>query len=178
MIPSINQKYRPYAEQIINLYKDRKIEKTKEAEKLLIQLSSRGKGPQSAITKINEKYIKAESAKGKLTRPTEQTYFISGVIHSVDTYKQKMKKAGTIKERKYKIETPYATQIRAKNAEEAKKKYAEQAESGESSRGGEDSNTAKTRAYQGATVNSVSSVSSFSPATTGGQLMRAVSPVE
>ncbi len=106
VIPSINQKYRPYAEQIINLYKDRKIEKTKEAEKLLIQLASRGKGPQSAITKINEKYIKAESAKGKLTRPTEQTYFISGVIHSVDTYKQKMKKAGTIKERQYKIQTP------------------------------------------------------------------------
>ena len=28
VIPSINRKYRPYAEQIINLYKDRKIEKT------------------------------------------------------------------------------------------------------------------------------------------------------
>ena len=49
------------------------------------------------------------------------------------TYKQKMKKTGTIKERQYKIQTPYATQIKAKNAEEAKKKYIEQAESGESS---------------------------------------------
>ena len=178
VIPSINKKYRPYAEQVVNLFKDRKIEKTKEAEKLLDQLSSRGKGPQSAITKINEKYSKAESAKGKLTRPTEQTYFISGVIHSIDTYKQKLKKAGTIKERKYKIETPYATQIRAKNAEEAKKKYIEQAESGEGSRGGEDSNIAKTRTSAGATVSSITSSSSFTPATTGSQLMRAVSPVE
>ena len=32
VIPTINQKYRPYADQVINLYKDRKIEKTKEAE--------------------------------------------------------------------------------------------------------------------------------------------------
>ena len=92
----MNQKYRPYAEQVINLFKDRKIEKRIEAEKLLDQLSSRGKGPQSAIKKINEKYIKAESAKGKLTRPTTQTFFVSGVIHSVITYKQKMKKTGEL----------------------------------------------------------------------------------
>ena len=52
VIPAINQKYRPYAEQVINLFQDRKIEKRKEAEKLLDQLSSRGKGPQSAIKKI------------------------------------------------------------------------------------------------------------------------------
>ena len=52
VIPSITQKYRPYAEQVINLFKDRKIEKRKEAEKLLDQLSSRGKGPQSAIKKL------------------------------------------------------------------------------------------------------------------------------
>ena len=56
VIPSINQKYRPYAEQVINLFKDRKIEKRIEAEKLLDQLSSRGKGPQSAIKKITDKY--------------------------------------------------------------------------------------------------------------------------
>ena len=54
VIPAINQKYRPYAEQVINLFQDRKIEKRKEAEKLLDRLSSRGKGPQSAIKKINE----------------------------------------------------------------------------------------------------------------------------
>ena len=35
VIPSITQKYRPYAEQLINLFNDRKIEKRKEAEKLL-----------------------------------------------------------------------------------------------------------------------------------------------
>ena len=78
-IPTINQKYRPYAQQVINVFKDRKIEKRKEAEKLLEQLSSRGKGPQSAIKKITDKYSKAESAIGKLTRPTTQTYFVSGM---------------------------------------------------------------------------------------------------
>ena len=31
VIPSINQKYRPYAEQVINLFKGRKIEKRIEA---------------------------------------------------------------------------------------------------------------------------------------------------
>ena len=39
VIPSINQKYRPYAEQVINLFKDRKIEKRIEAEKLLEEKS-------------------------------------------------------------------------------------------------------------------------------------------
>ena len=178
VIPTINQKYRPYADQVINLYKDRKIEKTKEAEKLLIQLASRGKGPQSAISKIKEKYIKAESAKGKLTRPTTQTYFISGVIHSIDTYKQKMKKTGTVKERQYKIETPYATQIKAKNATEAKEKFIKEADESGASGGGEDSNISRTRTGAGATVGSVVPMSSFSPASSGSQLMKAVSPVE
>ena len=36
----MNQKYRPYADQVLNLFKDRKIEKRKEAEKLLDQLAS------------------------------------------------------------------------------------------------------------------------------------------
>ena len=77
---TINPKYRSYADEVISLFKDRKIEKTKEAEKLLMQLSSRGKAPASAIQKINEKYKKAEPATGKLTRPATQTYFINGKI--------------------------------------------------------------------------------------------------
>ena len=35
LLPSSTNKYRPYAEQVLNLFKDRKIEKRKEAEKLL-----------------------------------------------------------------------------------------------------------------------------------------------
>ena len=68
LLPSKTNKYRPYADQVLNLFKDRKIEKRKEAEKLLDQLASRGKAPQSAIKKLNEKYAKAESATGKLDR--------------------------------------------------------------------------------------------------------------
>ena len=68
LLPANTNKYRPYADQVLNLFKDRKIEKRKEAEKLLDQLSSRGKGPQAAINKITEKYSKAESATGKLDR--------------------------------------------------------------------------------------------------------------
>ena len=49
VIPSINEKYRPYADQVIKLFSERKIEKIKEAEKLLSQLSSRGMAPQTAI---------------------------------------------------------------------------------------------------------------------------------
>ena len=176
-IPTINQKYRPYAEQVINLFKDRKIEKRKEAEKLLEQLSSRGKGPQSAIKKITDKYNKAESAIGKLTRPTTQTYFVSGVIHNIITYKQKMKKTGEIKERSYKIDTPHAKQIKAKNAKEAMEMFESDVDL-VSGLGGEDSNIAKTKAGAGASASSAVSMSSFSPATTGSQLMKAVSPVE
>ena len=113
--PSKTNKYRPYADQVLDLFKDRKIEKRKEAEKLLDQLSSRGKGPQAAINKITEKYSKQESATGKLDRRELKTYFVSGIVHSIDTYKQKITKAGKINERTYPINTPYATQIKARN---------------------------------------------------------------
>ncbi len=92
LMPSNTNKYRPYADQVLDLFKDRKIEKRKEAEKLLDQLSSRGKAPQAAIKKLNEKYTKAESATGKLDRRELREYFVSGVIHSVHTYKQQLKK--------------------------------------------------------------------------------------
>ena len=72
--PSKTNKYRPYADQVLNLFKDRKIEKIKEAEKLLEQLASRGKAPQAAIKKLNEKYTKAESATGKLERRELKTF--------------------------------------------------------------------------------------------------------
>jgi len=101
--PSKTNKYRAYADQVLDLFKDRKIEKRKEAEKLLEQLASRGKGPQSAINKINEKYSKAESATGKLDRRELREYFVSGTTHHIITYEQKLKKAGTIKARSYEI---------------------------------------------------------------------------
>ena len=123
LLPSSTNKYRPYADQVLNLFKDRKIEKRKEAEKLLDQLSSRGKAPQAAITKIIEKYSKQESATGKLERRELKTFFVSGIIHSIDTYKQKITKAGKINERFYNIETPYATQIKARNETDAKEKF-------------------------------------------------------
>ena len=45
IVPLINSKYRAYADQIVDLFKQRKIEKTKEAENLLLQLGGRGKAP-------------------------------------------------------------------------------------------------------------------------------------
>ena len=74
LLPSSTNKYRPYADQVLNLFKERKIEKRIEAEKLLDQLSSRGKAPQAAITKITEKYSKQESAIGKLERRELKTF--------------------------------------------------------------------------------------------------------
>ena len=119
LLPSKTNKYRPYADQVLNLFKDRKIEKRKEAEKLLDQLASRGKAPQAAITKINEKYNKAESATGKLDRRELKDYFVSGVATRTITYQQQMKKTGTIKPKSFDVDTPFAVPIKAKNKEEA-----------------------------------------------------------
>ena len=113
----MNQKYRPYADQVLNLFKDRKIEKRKEAEKLLDQLASRGKAPQAAINKLNEKYSKAESATGKLDRRELKTYFVSGVATRTITYQQQMKKTGTIKPKSFDVDAPFAVPIKAKNKE-------------------------------------------------------------
>ena len=181
VIPFINQKYRPYAEEVISLFTDRKIEKRIEAEKLLDQLSSRGKGPQSAIKKITDKYREAESAIGKLTRPTTQLFFVSGVTHSTKTYKQKFTKAGVIGERSYKIDTPFAVQVKAKNRKEAEYNADEAARLqllASMPLGGGDSNTATTTTVNGSTISSITSASSFSPASTGSQMMKAVSPVD
>ena len=93
MLPSKTNKHRAYADQVLNLFKDRKIKKRKEAEKLLEQLASRGKGPQSAINKINEKYSKAESATGKLDRRELKDYFVSGTIHTIHTYMRAHKRS-------------------------------------------------------------------------------------
>ena len=93
-IPSINKKYRPYADQVIKLFEERKIEKAKEAEKLLMQLSSPGLGPKSAIKKITEKYAHQKSITGRLTPAPIETFFVSGVIKSSQTYKRQLKKSG------------------------------------------------------------------------------------
>ena len=103
---------------------------------------------------------------------------MSGIVHSIDTYKQKITKAGKINERTYPINTPYATQIKARNETEAKEKFKKEAVENSGANSTPDSNTQKTRQAQGASVNSVQSASSFSAASEGSQLMRAASPVE
>ena len=101
IIPTINMKYRPFAKQVIKQFSDRKIEKTKEAEKLLDQLGSRGLAPQSAIKKLTDKYSKAVSATGKLSRQIFRpipikSYMINSFINSNDIYNYMMKKTGVI----------------------------------------------------------------------------------
>ena len=75
VIPNINKKYRPYAEQVINLFKDRKIEKRIEAEKLLDQLSSRGKGPQSAIKKDHRQIQQSRISKRQANKTNNTNIF-------------------------------------------------------------------------------------------------------
>ena len=53
LMPSTTNKDRPYADQVLNLFKDRKIEKRKEAEKLLDQLFKQRKGTTSSNNKDN-----------------------------------------------------------------------------------------------------------------------------
>jgi len=73
-IPSINKKYQAFGNQVIKLFEERKIEKAKEAEKLLMQLSSPGLGPKSAIKKITEKYALQKSITGRLTPAPIETF--------------------------------------------------------------------------------------------------------
>ena len=177
---TINPKYRAYADEVISLFKDRKIEKTKEAEKLLMQLSSRGKAPASAIQKIKEKYSIAEPVTGKLTRPATQTYFITGKIKSIEIYQKQLKKTGEIKERTYELpDEIYAVPIKAKNEADARRKYADSAEEHfTTGRNTEDSNVARTRKMQAATVDNITPQSSYTASSEGNQLMKAVSPID
>ena len=176
--PSKTNKYRPYADQVLNLFKDRKIEKFKEAEKLLEQLASRGKAPQAAINKLNEKYAKAESATGKLERRELKDYFVSGITTRTITYQQQMKKTGTIKPKSFDIDTPFAVPIKAKSKQDAEEKAQAWSASTWISGKDHDSNSAKTVKFKSAKINSVEPKSSFTAASEGSQLMRAANPVE
>ena len=182
ILPTIAQKYRPYADQVISLFADRKIEKTKEAEKLLVQLSSRGLGPQSAIDKITKKNVIQESITGRLSRPTSDTFFISGVIKSSMTYKNQLKKTGTSKEQTYILpDEPYMLSVKAKNRAEAEEKYFKSAkEHYNVSRPSEDYNKNKIQKFNEAVINIFSgrSTSSFNASSENSQFMKASSPVE
>ena len=179
--PAINPKYSAYADQVINLFKDRKIEKTKEAEKLLIQLGSRGKAPATAIKKIQEKYSIVETAKGKLTRATTQNFFITGAIQSSEIYTRQFKRTGEIKEKgKYKLsDNLFTSTIRAKNRSEAEKIFVEQAKDNySSSYPDRDSNTNRRVQLEGVAVSSVVPLSSFTASNDISQLMKASRPLE
>ncbi len=178
LMPSTTNKYRPYADQVLNLFKDRKIEKRKEAEKLLEQLSSRGKGPQAAIQKITEKYSKAESAKGKLDRRELKDFFVSGTTNYIITYEQQLKKAGTIKSRSYPIESPFAISIKAKNKEHAEEMAQEWSAKTWILGEGADSYAGKSKKYKSAEIKSVQPMSNFKAESESSQLMRAANPVD
>jgi hypothetical protein len=177
----INPKYRPYADQVIELFTQRKIEKKKEAENLLFQLGSRGLGPQSAINKITNKYVKAKTVKGKLTIKQQQQYFVSGTIKSIDIYKeQTTKKGAVIGERQFpRGDIPYATTVKAISKEDAANKYEANAKEFYSSNfPGEDSNTSRIMKFKSALVISVNPESNFKAAKEGTQFMKAALPVD
>jgi len=179
--PTINPKYRAYADTVINLFKDRKIEKTKEAEKLLYQLGSRGKAPQAAIQKITEKYSKAETVKGKLSRPTSQTFFISGDILSNVIYKSQLKKTGEIKESKaYELPPrPFMATIKAKNKAEAEQLFVAKArETFNNSNTDADSNTNRSNRFLSAVISSIYAEKSFKASSENDQLMKAAAHVD
>jgi len=92
---SVNASNKQYVSKVIELYIESKIEKFKEAENLLIKLTSRGTGPKKAIEKINS-YSERKPAIGKLSRPVEpkqtpkplpkQIYHVSGTILTKTKY--------------------------------------------------------------------------------------------
>jgi len=177
---SINPKYRAYADEVISLFKDRKIEKTKEAEKLLIQLSSRGKAPAAAIQKIKDKYSKAEPATGKLSRPAERSYFIKGRITMRETYTNELKKTGEIKTQFYDLPpTVYTATIKTKNQQEAERLFNVLAiQQAETNQQGNESNKHRVVKVIGVDVDSVVPESSFKAETETSQLMKAAKPLE
>ena len=176
----INPKYRAYADEVIGLFKDRKIEKTKEAEALLAKLGSRGKAPQSAIASITEKYRKAEPAIGKLTRPKEQTFFVKGVIKSSITYEKEFKKNGEIKALTYdNPDETFVLKVKAKDKATAEKIFEAGAkEHYTTTNPDEDSNVKRSKKFQGATISSIIPESSFRTETESSQLMRASTHVQ
>ena len=100
------------------------------------------------------------------------------MTQSTITYEQKLKKAGTIRARSYDIETPFAVEVKAKNKAEAEEKAQAWSASTWILGEGADSYAGKSKKFIGAKVNAITPASSFAPATTGSQLMKAVSPVE
>ena len=136
---SVNVSNKQYVSKVIELYIESKIEKFKEAENLLIKLTSRGTGPKKAIEKINsysefkEKRIQKRKEKQKQKQEEEikrlakkmptQIYHVSGTILTKTQYFWTNKKQGE-KSKKYDDSYQDAMKIKA-TSKEAVIKYFE-----------------------------------------------------
>jgi hypothetical protein len=82
IIPA-NPKYQKEMNEVISLYKSRKIENIRTAFKIADKFSVQGKGSTAAAKagmKLLALYRTRESATGKLSRSKKRTYFVKGTI--------------------------------------------------------------------------------------------------
>ena len=126
----IETKNRFHLDDLITLYKDRKIAKYATAFKIAKSLAGNTGAPKAAI-KLMEKYYSAPAAKDRNKKVAEanqlNTFFIKGKVHATVKYSKTTNKGTVEYPKEFKEEYPEGKEVRAKSLEAAKDIFMKQA---------------------------------------------------
>ena len=163
-ITPANPKYRKEMDEVISLYKSRKIENIRTAMKIADKFAVQGKGSAGAAKsgiKLMAPYRTKEPATGKLSRGKKRTYFVKGTItvksQYVTTTKSKERK---VNEKVYEDKQKLGLTIEATSKEQAEAQFKQQARDTFDDRGalGEESDQFKKSTVDNVEINFVDEV--------------------
>ena len=163
IIPA-NPKYQKEMNEVISLYKSRKIENIRTAMKIADKFSVQGKGSTAAAKsgmKLLAPYRTREPATGKLSRGKKRTYFVKGTITVKSQYITTTRSKERIANQKiYEDKQNLGLTIEATSKEQAEAQFKQQARDSFDDRGvlGEESDNFKRSTVDNVNVNFVEEV--------------------
>ena len=182
-----NPKFTQGMDELVSLYKSRRIENVRTAFKIADKLSATGKGSTAAGNagmKMLAKYRTKESATGKLDRQAAKSktkkYFVKGKVQVDTRYKQtnSRTKVQTLSHQVYHDTVPDSATVMATSQEEAIKQFTMMAMSKFANEmSGEDSANYKVSEVKGVNVDFVEDEGSFAAKSEANTPMRDAKPV-
>ena len=113
---------KPYVDEVVKLYVERKIEKISSAEKIMNKLISNKRSVREAGVDLVKEANKNESVTGRLTNGGIKEYMMQATVKTETEYKWQNKKSKQWKSKTYKDNHVFGDRIRAKSLKEASEK--------------------------------------------------------
>ena len=113
---------KPYVDEVVKLYVERKIEKISSAEKIMNKLISNKRSVREAGVDLVKEANKNESVTGRLTNGGIKEYMMQANVKTETEYKWQNKKTKQWNTKTYKEQHRFGDRIRAKSLKEASEK--------------------------------------------------------